>query len=55
MVFQLKVVSDLYGLFLHFGNFSVKKSEAFLSYFGLKNPFFTFSERDFSALKLLNQ
>ena len=55
MVFQLKVVSDLYGLFLHFGDFSVKKGEAFLSYFGLKNPLFTFSERDFSALKLLNQ
>ena len=49
------VVCDLYGLFLHFGNFSVKKGEAFLSYSGLKNPLFTFSERDFSVLKLLNQ
>ena len=35
-------------------DFSVQKDEAFLSYFKLKNPFFTFSERDFSAPKLLN-
>ena len=48
------VVCDLYGLYLHSGHFLVKKVEAFLSYFGLKNPLFTFSERDFSALKLLN-
>ena len=48
------VVCDLYGLYLHSGHFSVQKVEAFLSYFGLKNPLFTFSERDFSALKLLN-
>ena len=43
------VVCDLYGLFLHSGHFSV------FCYFGLKNPLFTFSERDFSALKLLNR
>ena len=48
------VVCDLYGLYLHSGHFTVKKGQAFLSYFGLKNPLFTFSERDFSALKLLN-
>ena len=45
---------DLYSIFLHSGHFPVQKVEAFLSYFGLKNPLFTFSERDFSALKLLN-
>ena len=28
--------------------------DALLSYLGLKIPFFTFSELDFSALKLLN-
>ena len=48
------VLCDLYGLFLQSGHFSAKNSEALLSYFGLKNPLFTFSERDFSALKLLN-
>ena len=32
------VVCDLYGLYLHSGHFSVYKGEAFLSYFGLKNP-----------------
>ena len=48
------VVCDLYGLFLLSGNFSAEKGQAFLSYFGLKNPLFTFSERDFSAVKLLN-
>ena len=65
MVFQLdfkgpyhisksKFEYHLYGLYLHSGHFSVQKGEAFLSYFGLKNLLFTFSERDFSALKLLN-
>ena len=44
----------LYSIFLHAGCFSVQKGEAFLGYFGFKNPLFTFSERDFSALKLLN-
>ena len=48
------VVCDLHGLFLYSGYFSVKKGEAFLGYFGLKNPLFTFSEPDVSALKLLN-
>ena len=47
-------VCDLYSVFLHFDHFSVQKDEAFLSYFELKNPFFTFSECDFSAPKLLN-
>ena len=47
-------VCDLYSIFLHSGHFPVQKGEAFLSYFGLKNLLFTFSERDFSALKLLN-
>ena len=45
---------DLYSVFLHSGHFSVRKGEAFLRYFGLKNPLFTFFERDFNALKLLN-
>ena len=49
------VVCDLYGLFPHCGLFSILRGEAFLRYFGLRNPLFTFSERDFSALKLLNQ
>ena len=48
------IVCDLYEFFLHFGHFSVLKCGTFLSYFGLKNPSFTFSERDFNALKLLN-
>ena len=48
------IVCDLYGLYLHSGLFSVYKGEAFLSYFGLKPPLFTFSEREFSDLKLLN-
>ena len=47
-------VRDLYSIFLHSGYLSVQKGEAFLSYFGLKTPLFTFSEHDFSALKLLN-
>ena len=47
-------VCDLYSIFLHSGHFSVHKGEAFVSYFGLKNSLFTFSERGFSALKLLN-
>ena len=46
------VLFDLYSVFLHFNHFSVQKGEAFLSYFRLKNPLFTFSEHDFSALKL---
>ena len=45
---------DLYSVFLHSDHLLVQKGEAFLSYFGLKNPLFTFSERDFSVLKLLN-
>ena len=48
------VVCDLYDSFLHSGYFSVKKDETFISYFRLKNPLFAFSERDFSAPKLLN-
>ena len=48
------VVCDWYGLYLHPGHFSVQKDKAFLSHFGLKNPLFTFSEREFSAVKLLN-
>ena len=48
------VVCDLDGLYLHSGDFSAWNGEALLSYFGLKNSLFTFSERDFSALKLLN-
>ena len=47
------VVYDLYGSFLHSSHFSVQFGEAFLSYFGTKNLTFTFSERDFSVLKLL--
>ena len=43
-----------YNVFLHSGHFSVQKDEAFLGYFGLKNSPFTFSKRDFSALKLLS-
>ena len=43
-------IYNLCGLFQHSGQFSVLKDEAFLSYFGLKNQRFTFSERDFSAL-----
>ena len=38
------------GLFLQSGEFSVEKVDAFLSYFGLKNPTFTLYEPDFSAL-----
>ena len=45
---------DLYSVFLHSDHLLVQKGEAFLSYFGLKNPLFTFSDRDFSVLKLLN-
>ena len=45
------VLFDLYSLFLHSSHFSAQKSEALLFYFGLKNPLFTFSECDFSALK----
>ena len=51
---RMRLGNDLYSIFLHSGHFLMKKGEAFLSYFGLKNPLFTFSERDFSALKLLN-
>ena len=47
-------VCYLYSKYLHSGNFSLQKGEAFLSYFELNNPLFTFSERDFGALKLLN-
>ena len=47
-------VCGLCSMFLLSGHFSVQKGEAFLSYFGLKNPPFTFSERDFSGLKLLS-
>ena len=48
------VVCDLCGLFLNSDYFSVQKGEAFQSHFGLKDNLFTFSERDFSALKHLN-
>ena len=48
------VVCDLYGLYLLSGSFSIERGEMFLSYFGLKNPLFWFSQRDFSALKLVN-
>ena len=48
------VAYDCYGLFLQSDGFTVSKVEAFLSYFGLKNLLVTFSERDFSASKLLN-
>ena len=48
------VVCDLYGLYLHSGQFSAYEGEAFLSHFELKKSLFTFFERDFSALKLLN-
>ena len=41
-------------LFLHSGHFSVRRAELFLSYFGLKNPLFTFSQHGFSALKQLS-
>ena len=47
-------VCDLYSIYLYSGHFSVEKGEAFLSYFELKNPLSAFPERDFSALKLLN-
>ena len=47
-------VCDFHSVLLHSGHFSVQRGEAFLSYFGLKNPLSTFSERDFSAVKLLN-
>ena len=33
------ILRDLYDFFLHSGLVSVYKGEAFLSYFGLKNPF----------------
>ena len=48
------VVCDLYGLYLHSGDFSALNGEAILSYFGLKNPLFTFCEGHFSVVKLLN-
>ena len=49
------VVCDLYGLFLHSGHFSDQKRWGVPKLFWVKkNPLFTFSERDFSALKLLN-
>ena len=51
---NLLVVCDLYGLFLDSDHFLAQKGETNLSYFGLKNTLFTFSERDFSALNLLN-
>ena len=35
------VACVLYGLLLHSVRFLIEKGEAFLSYFGLKNPFFT--------------
>ena len=43
-------VCDLYSIFLYFDFFSVQKAEAFLSYFRLKNPLFTFFF--FSFLKI---
>ena len=46
------VVCDLHGLFLHSGHLSVSNGEAFQVWVK-KSPFHTFSERDFSALKLL--
>ena len=33
------VVCDLYGLYMHSGDFSALNGEAILSYFGLKIPF----------------
>ena len=45
-------VCDLYSIFLHSGQFLMQKGEVFLIYFGLRNPLFTFSERDFGALFL---
>ena len=45
-------VCDFYSIFQQFGHFSVQKGEAFPSYFGLKNPPFTFFEREFSTLKI---
>ena len=45
---------DLYSVFLHSDHLLVHKGDAFLSYFGLKNPLFTFSKRGVSVLKLLN-
>ena len=45
-------VCDRYGLFLQSDQYLIHKVEAFLNYFGLKTPSFTFSERNFSTLKL---
>lgn len=47
------VVGDKYGLFLSI-QFFLFKAETFLSYFGLKIVFFTFSELEFSTLAILN-
>ena len=47
-------VYDKYALFLQSGEISVHKVKAFPSYFGLNTLLFTFSEHEFSTVKLLN-
>ena len=47
---SMYLVWFIYAVMLVFNS----PSDGLLSYLGLKIPFFTFSELDFSALKLLN-
>ena len=52
---EIFIAYDWYYLFIQSNEFSMKNVEAFLSYFGLKTTFFTFSYRHFTDLELLNR
>lgn len=52
---KIFIAYDWYYLFIQSNEFSMKNVEAFLSYFGLKTTFFTFSYRHFTDLELLNR